>query len=214
MAGSKSPRLVEILIRLAQSWWSIYGDRYDRMHERLSRVADLDGHPELKAEVDALDAEFESHPFRGFVRLVREETGEKFSTLCDAARQEFDGRQKIVTTLDALDANRTTPILLAKLYDRWPDVAASLFGETAPTPPESLNDAPTDHTSTDTKPKRRGRPKVDCETIEREAQLVADWERARDHGTYKGDFVNDRHMTTKELDKLLDRVRKRKCASE
>lgn len=63
-------------------------------------------------------------------------------------------------------------------------------------------------------PNRRGRRKADYETIEREAQVAADWERAREAGTYKGDFAKERGTTAGKLDALLDRVAKRKSRSE
>lgn len=61
---------------------------------------------------------------------------------------------------------------------------------------------------------RRGRPKADYETIQREAQVAADWERAREAGTYKGDFAKQCGMKVSQLDKLLARVRKRKSRAE
>jgi hypothetical protein len=63
-------------------------------------------------------------------------------------------------------------------------------------------------------PKRRGRKKADYETVQKEAALAADWERARDAGIYKPDFAKDKGMTVKQLDTLLDRVAKRKRDSE
>lgn len=63
-------------------------------------------------------------------------------------------------------------------------------------------------------PRRRGRRKADHETVQQEAQVAADWERARDTGMYKGDFVKERGTTVAKLDALLDRVAKRKRASE
>ena len=62
--------------------------------------------------------------------------------------------------------------------------------------------------------KKRGRKKADYETVQREAQLAADWEQARDAGTYKGDFTRDRGMEVPDLDRLLDRVAARKKPSE
>jgi hypothetical protein len=63
-------------------------------------------------------------------------------------------------------------------------------------------------------PKRRGRKKADYETVQKEAALAADWERARDAGIYKPDFAKDKKMNVKQLDALLDRVAKRKRDSE
>lgn len=72
---------------------------------------------------------------------------------------------------------------------------------------------PSDVQSTAT-PKGRGRKKADYETVQKEAALAAEWERARDAGIYKTDFAKDKSMMVKELDNLLDRVAKRKLASE
>lgn len=69
-------------------------------------------------------------------------------------------------------------------------------------------------TVTSAKRKRSGRPKADYKTKEREAQLAADWERARDAGTYKADFAKDNKLTVRKLDALLDRVAKRKARSD
>jgi len=63
-------------------------------------------------------------------------------------------------------------------------------------------------------PKRRGRPKADYETIQREAQLASDWKRARESGIYKADFAKGRGMTMKELEDLLDRVSHRNKRSD
>jgi hypothetical protein len=63
-------------------------------------------------------------------------------------------------------------------------------------------------------PKRRGRKKADYKTIQKEAALAARWVRARDAGVYKPVFAKDNKLTVKELDKLLDRVAKRKRDSE
>jgi hypothetical protein len=62
--------------------------------------------------------------------------------------------------------------------------------------------------------KRRGRKKADYATQKREAQIAADWEQAKNAGTYKCDFARDKGMKTADLDKLLDRVAKRKKSSE
>ncbi len=70
---------------------------------------------------------------------------------------------------------------------------------------EAASDAPA---------KRRGRRKADYETVQKEAELAADWERARDAGVYKPDFAKDKNMTVRQLDALLDRVRARKRPSE
>jgi hypothetical protein len=64
------------------------------------------------------------------------------------------------------------------------------------------------------KRKRRGRKKADYKTVQKEAALAAEWERARDTGIYKPDFAKGKKMTARELDALLDRVAKRKRPSE
>jgi aminoglycoside phosphotransferase (APT) family kinase protein len=64
------------------------------------------------------------------------------------------------------------------------------------------------------KGKRRGRKKADYTTELREAKIAADWEQARDAGTYKGDFARDNEMKVADLDRLLERVAKRKKPSE
>jgi hypothetical protein len=56
----------------------------------------------------------------------------------------------------------------------------------------------------------RGRKKADYETIEREAALAAEWQRARESGVYKADFGKQHGMTARKLGALLDRVAKRK----
>jgi hypothetical protein len=66
----------------------------------------------------------------------------------------------------------------------------------------------------DARAKRRGRKKADYETVQKEAKLAANWERARDAGVYKPDFAKDNKLTVKQLDALLDRVAKRKRLSE
>ena len=63
-------------------------------------------------------------------------------------------------------------------------------------------------------PKRRGRKKANGETVKQEAKLAADWVRARDAGTYKGEFAKEAGMTQKSFDTLLDRVAKRKSRSD
>ncbi len=65
-----------------------------------------------------------------------------------------------------------------------------------------------------TKPKRRGRPKADDETVQREARVAADWERARDTGTAKVDFAKGMRMKLKDFNALLDRVQKRESRSD
>lgn len=67
---------------------------------------------------------------------------------------------------------------------------------------------------TSAKPRRRGRKKADYHKVQREAALAAKWQKARSEGRYKADFAKDHNMTVKTLDRLLDRVAKRKRPSE
>ena len=68
--------------------------------------------------------------------------------------------------------------------------------------------------STALKAKPRGRKKADYATVQSEAQLAADWKQAKETGRYKADFAKDNNLTVRKLDALLDRVAKRKSASE
>jgi len=74
-------------------------------------------------------------------------------------------------------------------------------------------DSPTETTPATAK-KHRGRRKADLETIKREADVAADWERARDSDVYKPVFAKQKGMTTKSLNALLNRVHKRKIRSD
>lgn len=60
--------------------------------------------------------------------------------------------------------------------------------------------------------RKRGRPKRNYETIQRERSIAAEWRRAREAGRRKFEWARERGMSVKELDKLLDRVRKDKKA--
>lgn len=60
------------------------------------------------------------------------------------------------------------------------------------------------------KPKKAGRKRADYETIQREATIAAEWERAKQQKVYKPDFAQSIGMTGDKLDKLLERVAKRK----
>jgi hypothetical protein len=73
-----------------------------------------------------------------------------------------------------------------------------------------------DGTNTESKgsPRKGGRKKADYETVQREAKVAADWEQARDDGTRKADFAKDYGIPLDELDRLLDRVAKRKKPSD
>lgn len=78
----------------------------------------------------------------------------------------------------------------------------------------NLRAANADSRGPQAKPNRHGRKKADYETVQREAELTGEWERARESGVYKGDFAKDKGMTLKDFDRLLDRVRARERASE
>jgi hypothetical protein len=80
-------------------------------------------------------------------------------------------------------------------------VAALTVGNESQAVPKPAGDS-----ETELKPNKRGRPKADYETVQREAQVAADWGRARDSGVYKPDFAKQIGMTTVKLDALLDRV--------
>lgn len=69
-------------------------------------------------------------------------------------------------------------------------------------------------TLTATNRKRPGRKKADYETVQREAQLATDWERARYIGTYKADFAKGKGLNVKDLDSLLARVRMRNSGAK
>ena len=62
--------------------------------------------------------------------------------------------------------------------------------------------------------RRRGRKKADHATIQREAEIAANWTRAREGGAYKPEWAKDNGMTEPELDAILDRVYKRKKRSD
>ena len=53
---------------------------------------------------------------------------------------------------------------------------------------------------------RPSRPKADLRADER---LVNDWKKASESGVAKKDFTKDRGMTVQELDRVIDRVKKR-----
>lgn len=62
--------------------------------------------------------------------------------------------------------------------------------------------------------KKRGRKKAPYATVQREAELADRWKRAKESGIPKLDFAKGEGLKVKELDKLLDRVRKRKSLLE
>jgi hypothetical protein len=114
----------------------------------------------------------------------------KLDAFCDLADQSGS----IGATVDELRARLMNP----DISDAIADAAAYRRGDVSVT----------------TKAKRPGRKKADYETVQREAQLAADWKRAYEAGTYKADFAKDNGMTVKKLDALLDRVAWRQRNSE
>ena len=77
--------------------------------------------------------------------------------------------------------------------------------------------------------RQRGRKKADYRTVQREAELAAEWNQAREAGTFKSEFAKDnqhelkaldakyprqRTTATAMLDALLDRVARRKPNSD
>ncbi|GAA4435827.1 hypothetical protein [Bremerella cremea] len=63
-------------------------------------------------------------------------------------------------------------------------------------------------------PKRRGRKKADYATQEKENRIFDAWKRARDSGASKAQFASDQGMPEAELNRLIERVSKRKSRSE
>lgn len=61
--------------------------------------------------------------------------------------------------------------------------------------------------------KRPGRKKADYETVKREAELAAEWERAR-ADVFKPEFARAKEMTLKQFDAMLGRVRKRNSRAD
>lgn len=64
------------------------------------------------------------------------------------------------------------------------------------------------------KKKRPGRKPPDPKAAKREQDLIDRWNRARDAGTRKIDFAVDYEMTLRQLEAMIDRVRKRNKRSE
>jgi hypothetical protein len=60
---------------------------------------------------------------------------------------------------------------------------------------------------------RRGRPKAGYDEAQSEEEIYRMWEASSGSRT-KSEFAGDMDMDTKELERLLDRVRKRKTAAE
>ena len=46
-----------------------------------------------------------------------------------------------------------------------------------------------------------------------DADLVAEWEKAREAKVYKADFAREKSMTVKELDRVVSRVKRRETRS-
>ncbi len=55
----------------------------------------------------------------------------------------------------------------------------------------------------------KGRPPRSKANLQTDETLVNDWEKARESGVAKKDFTKDRGMTVRELDRVVDRVKKR-----
>lgn len=55
----------------------------------------------------------------------------------------------------------------------------------------------------------KGRPPRSKANLQTDETLVNDWEKARESGVAKKDFTKDRGMTVRELDRVVDRFRKR-----
>jgi len=68
--------------------------------------------------------------------------------------------------------------------------------------------------SEDEEPRGLGRPKASYETVQKESRIAANWEQARDSGVRKSKFAEENGTTEDKLDNLLDRVAKRKRASD
>ncbi len=79
-----------------------------------------------------------------------------------------------------------------------------------------LNVGTTDaaHLTSKPKAKRRGRPKADAMTLQREAEIASQWQQAHESGVYKAVFAKDNGLKTREFDAILNRVRKRKKRSD
>jgi hypothetical protein len=80
------------------------------------------------------------------------------------------------------------------------------------TPPEVIRvHAPSWEPVDPGQPEKKGNPGWPRHRDWREQQEIAEaWERARDAGTRKKDFASDRKTSLKDLNRLLNRVRKRK----
>ncbi|MCO6456487.1 MAG: hypothetical protein J5I93_14415 [Pirellulaceae bacterium] len=63
------------------------------------------------------------------------------------------------------------------------------------------------------KPPGGGKRKADYDTVQKESKLADEWNRARESRVAKADFSKSKGLKLKELDKLLDRVQKRKRRS-
>jgi len=58
--------------------------------------------------------------------------------------------------------------------------------------------------------RKRGRPKRPYEQRQREAEIVEEWNRSREAGWCKAEWSREHGLTVKELDQILNRVRKDK----
>ncbi len=121
----------------------------------------------------------------------------------EPSQEEQEARASLQKTL-----NVATPHfrwLGAHIRDKLPATVGP--AETGGTSPESPATPPKERS-------RRSRPKADYATCQKEAELAAEWGRARDAGTHKADFAADKKMSVADLDRLLDRVAARKKSSE
>src|SRR5215510_4463965 len=96
MAENACPRLVRILVWLANDCWSKYANRHWVLHDRRQTLGyeayeALDEQHHLKRRIRATEAKIEAHPLRSFVSLVSQETGLNRDELESAARREFNG---------------------------------------------------------------------------------------------------------------------------
>ena len=99
--------------------------------------------------------------------------------------------------------------------DDWLQSMRGILAIAARSPVKPDSRATTDGAAeSDAKKKQRGRPNANYETVQREAELAADWQLTKESKGYKSDFANDNDMTVKEFNKLLDRVSARERRSD
>jgi len=132
-------------------------------------------------------------------------------SLAQMQREAKAGTKETATARNKLklirDFNRRLQRSLVNTSDATTEAGLAVSGNAAAV-------AQMESVSVDAKPKRRGWRKANYATVQREAQLAADWEQAREAGVYKPTFAKEHGMTTAKLDALLDRVAKRKSRSD